>query len=51
MTLQGERDRYQFTPGAIHNLLADKFVAGHGDVHNVAIADAVLQNILAAPAP
>jgi hypothetical protein len=48
LTLLGEHDRYQFTPGAIHNLLADKFVTGHGDVHNAAVANAVLQNLLTA---
>jgi len=49
LTLLGEHEAYQFTPGVIHNLLADQFVTGHGDVHNVAVANAVLHNILATP--
>lgn len=50
LRLLGAKGLYQFAAGAIHNLLADDFVTGHGDVHNVAVANAVLQNILAAPA-
>ena len=41
--------RYQFAAGVMHNLLSDEFIKGHGDVHNPAVANAVLQNILATP--
>ncbi|MFL6175584.1 MAG: hypothetical protein ACJ715_02950 [Ornithinibacter sp.] len=40
---------YHFAAGGIHNLLADRFVSGHGDVSNTQVANAVLQNILATP--
>ena len=40
---------YQFAAGVMHNLLSDEFINGHGDVHNPAVANAVLQNILATP--
>ena len=40
---------YHFAGGGIHNLLADRFVSGHSDVTNTQVANAVLQNILAAP--
>jgi hypothetical protein len=40
---------YHFQPGRIHNLLADRFISGHGDVANVQVANAVLRTMLAAP--
>ncbi len=43
--------RYHFTGGGIHNLLADRFVSGHGDVSNTQVANAVLQNVLATKRP
>lgn len=51
LRLLADSEPYPFRPGSIHNLLADDFVSGHGDVHNVAVANAVLRNILAAPRP
>jgi hypothetical protein len=47
--LQDVDASYHFTGGGIHNLLADRFVSGHSDVTNTQVANAVLQNILAAP--
>lgn len=47
--LQDVGASYQFASGRIHNLLADRFVSGHSDVSNTRVANAVLQNILAAP--
>lgn len=47
--LQDVGARYTFGSGRIHNLLSDQFVAGHGDVSNTQVANAVLQNVLAAP--
>ncbi len=47
--LQDVGASYHFAGGGIHNLLADRFVSGHGDVSNSQVANAVLQNILAAP--
>jgi hypothetical protein len=47
--LQDVGASYRFAGGGIHNLLADQFVSGHGDVSNPQVANAVLQNLLAAP--
>ncbi len=47
--LQDVDATYHFAGGVIHNLLADRFVSGHSDVTNTQVANAVLQNILAAP--
>jgi hypothetical protein len=47
--LQDVGTTYRFAGGGIHNLLADRFVSGHSDVSNTQVANAVLQNILAAP--
>jgi hypothetical protein len=47
--LQDVGASYQFAGGRIHNLLADRYVSGHSDVTNTQVANAVLQNILAAP--
>ena len=47
--LQDVGATYHFAGGGIHNLAADRFVSGHGDVSNSQVANAVLQNILAAP--
>ena len=49
--LQDVDASYHLAGGGIHNLLADRFVSGHGDVSNTRVANAVLQNILAAPQP
>ncbi len=49
--LQDVGASYHFAGGGIHNLLADRFVSGHSDVSNPQVANAVLQNILAAPRP
>ena len=48
-TLRDVGTRYTFGDGRIHNLLADQFVSGHGDVTNTQVANAVLQNVLATP--
>ncbi len=40
---------YRFEPRRIHNLRADPFVSGHGDVANPQVANAVLHAMLAAP--
>ncbi len=47
--LQDVGATYRFAGGRIHNLLSDRFVAGHSDVSNTQVANAVLQNILATP--
>ena len=41
---------YAFTPGHVHNLLADKFIASHGAVANEQTAYALMTAFLAAPA-
>ena len=42
----GDRDAsYQFASGAIHNLLADRQIASHGDVSNPAVANALAHAI------
>lgn len=43
LTLQGPGTQYDFAAGKIHNLEADDFVANHGDVTNVAVANALVQ--------
>jgi hypothetical protein len=48
-TLGGEETRYRFAPRRITNLRADQHVAGHGDVRNRAVANALLEAMLAAP--
>jgi hypothetical protein len=40
--LGDEHTTYAFQPGRVHNLHADKFVANHSDVTNLAVANAVL---------
>jgi hypothetical protein len=45
-----ERSDYAFTGGAVHNLLADKFVSGHGDVSNPPVVHAVLRAVAAGSA-
>jgi hypothetical protein len=47
--LQDVEAKYTFDNHVIHNLLADQFISGHGDVRNVQVANAVLQAIAAAP--
>ena len=44
--LGDERTTYRFTPRRIHNLSADDFIAGHGDVRSRPVANAVLQAVL-----
>jgi esterase/lipase superfamily enzyme len=48
-TLGDENTGYRFAPRRITNLRADRFVAGHGDVRNRAVANALLQAMLTAP--
>jgi hypothetical protein len=48
-TLGDERTDYRFPARRITNLRADRFVSGHGDVRNPAVANALLQAMLAAP--
>ncbi|PWW25060.1 hypothetical protein JD79_04254 [Geodermatophilus normandii] len=48
-TLGDDEARYRFAPRRITNLLADRHVSGHGDVRNRAVANALLQAMLAAP--
>ena len=48
-TLGDAATRYRFAPRRITNLRADRFVSGHGDVRNPAVANALLQAMLAAP--
>jgi hypothetical protein len=43
--LGDEHTTYAFQPGRVHNLHADKFVTGHSDVTNLAVANAVLAGI------
>ena len=38
---------YAFKAGKVHNLLADKYVAGHSDVSGVQVINAVLQAVVA----
>jgi pimeloyl-ACP methyl ester carboxylesterase len=47
--LADAQHRYTFTKARLHNLRADRFVAHHGDVRNVEVANAVLQAMLSAP--
>jgi hypothetical protein len=42
-TLGGPDTTYAFAAGKVHNLGADQFVSGHGDVRNPAVANAVAQ--------
>ena len=48
--LQDASATYSFRDRFVHNLLADKYIAGHGDVRNVQVANAVLQAVIATPA-
>lgn len=43
LTLLGPGGRYVLVPGAIHNLMADDYVASHGDVTNAAVANLLVQ--------
>jgi esterase/lipase superfamily enzyme len=45
--LLGAGKPYSFTPGAIYNLRADRFIADHGDIASHAIAYALLSSIAA----
>jgi hypothetical protein len=47
--LQDVAATYTFDRGKIYNLLADRFIAGHSDVRNVQVANAVLQVVTAIP--
>ena len=40
--------RYSFAKGRVHNLLADRYIANHGDVTGPAVANAVLSAITSA---
>jgi hypothetical protein len=48
-TLGDESTRYRFAPRRITNLRADRYVSGHGDVANPAVANVLLQAMLTAP--
>lgn len=41
--------RYSFANGRVHNLLADRYIANHGDVTGQAVANAVLAAITTVP--
>ena len=41
--------RYGFAKGRVHNLLADRYIASHGDVTGQAVANAVLAAITTVP--
>jgi hypothetical protein len=41
---------YAFQPGRVHNLRGDRFISGHGDITNPAVANAVLAAITTVPA-
>ena len=47
--LQAAGAAYTFDNQVVYNLLADQFVSGHGDVTNVAVANAILQAVGSAP--
>jgi hypothetical protein len=48
-TLGDDDARYRFAPRRITNLRADRYVRGHGDVRNRAVANALLQAMLTSP--
>lgn len=48
-TLAAEGSRYAFQSGKLHNLQADAFVKGHGDITGPALVSAVLQAITTLP--
>ncbi|HEV8174939.1 MAG TPA: hypothetical protein VGP91_14955 [Actinoplanes sp.] len=43
--LGDQNTRYAFQPGRVHNLRGDRFISGHSDVTNPAVANAVLAAI------
>jgi hypothetical protein len=47
--LQAAGADYTFDNQVVYNLLADQFISGHGDVTNVAVANAILQAVGSAP--
>jgi hypothetical protein len=44
-TLGSTKARYTFKRGTVYNLLADAFIADHGDVHKPEVANALAQAI------
>lgn len=46
-TLGDENARYGFTAGRLYNLRADSQITDHGDVKDGAVANVVLQAVLA----
>ena len=44
-TMQPATGRYTFKKGTVYNLLADAFIADHGDVHKPEVANALAQSI------
>ena len=44
-TMQPATGRYTFNKGTVYNLLADAFIADHGDVHKPEVANALAQSI------
>jgi hypothetical protein len=39
-------ETYAFAPGRVHNLRADRFVAGHADIRGPEVANALVQAVL-----
>jgi hypothetical protein len=48
--LGDQNTSYAFQPGRVHNLRGDRFISGHSDVTNPAVANAVLAAITTVPA-
>ena len=48
--LGDQNTTYAFQPGRVHNLRGDRFMSGHGDITNPAVANAVLAAIATVPA-
>lgn len=44
-TLMATKGKYTFKKGRVYNLLADEFIADHGDVHSPEVANALAQSI------
>ena len=48
--LGDQNTTYAFQPGRVHNLRGDRFMSGHSDITNPAVANAVLAAITTVPA-
>ncbi len=44
-TMLPTKGKYTFKRGTVHNLLADDFIADHGDVHKPEVANALAQSM------